>query len=58
MGSDLPQQEVCVVGGGDLGREAAQVSVVDGVSGRETSLDSNKATQFCSSRKNHRTSAG
>lgn len=36
---NLPQLEVCVVGGGDLGRKATQVSVVDGVPGRETSSD-------------------
>lgn len=36
MGSDLPQLEVRVVGGGDLGRKAAQVSVVYGVSRRKT----------------------
>lgn len=39
VGPHLPQLEVRVVGGGDLGGKATQVSVVNGVSGRETSLD-------------------
>lgn len=39
VGPHLPQLEVRVVGGGDLVGKATQVSVVNGVSGRETSLD-------------------
>lgn len=45
VGSDLPQLEVRVVGGGDLRRKATQVSVVNGVSRRKIRLESRKEPQ-------------